>query len=584
MNRPSCTVFLCCALACGAAEAQLLPGFTFNSRQFTIEQLSETHLRLTGEVEIEDVGGWEFYADQVDLYSDTSQLVAVGNVVYAADGSRVAADRVEFNTVRLTGTFHNAVGSIVLGEDIERSMFGTQEPDMHFYGETIEKLGPRTYRLTKGGFTSCVQPTPRWQMTASSVTLNLDEYAILRNSVLEVKGVPVFYLPVLYYPIQEDDRATGFLMPMYGASTFRGQSFSNAFFWALGRSHDATFFHDWFTQTGQGQGAEYRYMLGRSSQGRMRTYLLNERQTVGSQGGVDMNTPERRSYELRGNARHRISQNLNARGEIDFFSNITVQQTYHNNIFEASSRERRLNGNIAGSWGLYQVSGTYEATETFFGDREATLWGGGPRVSFGQGQREVSGTTLLLFVQFRVCASLAEIHLRSGWRRDHDRLRPQSVRRQPGVADSVHAVAVPHGELIGGMAGNLLDREYRPRHHHAGADGDLTRVFRSEVSDHWTELREGVGHTGQRVCRTYEACARAVGQSPARHGSGRLRSHRPFGGDRLDPWWGHPSQLWHQQPPLRQTVCGWRRRDRAGDPECRHHAELLHRRARSSIR
>ena len=395
MNRPSCTVFLCCALACGVAEAQLLPGFTFNSQQFTIEQLSETHLRLTGEVEIEDPGaGWEFYADQVDLYSDTQRLEAVGNVVYATGESRVAADRVEFNTENLTGTFHNALGSVVLGEDIERSMFGTQEPDMHFYGETIEKLGPRTYRLTKGGFTSCIQPTPRWQMTATSLTLNLDDYALLRNMVLEVKGVPVFYLPILYYPIQEDDRATGFLMPTYGASTFRGQSLSNAFFWALGRSHDATFYHDWFTETGQGQGAEYRYMLGRGSQGRMRTYLLNERQTAGSQGGVDTSIPERRSYELRGNARHRISQNLNARGEIDFFSDVTVQQTYHNNIFEASSRERRLNGNIAGSWGLYQVSGTYEATETFFGDREATLWGGGPRLSFGQGQREVPGTPL----------------------------------------------------------------------------------------------------------------------------------------------------------------------------------------------
>ena len=28
----------------------------------------------------------------------------------------------------------------------------------------------------------------------------------------------------------------------------RGQAISNAFFWAIDRSHDATFFHDWFTQ------------------------------------------------------------------------------------------------------------------------------------------------------------------------------------------------------------------------------------------------------------------------------------------------------------------------------------------------
>jgi lipopolysaccharide assembly outer membrane protein LptD (OstA) len=163
--------------------------------------LSETHVRLTGEVEI-DGGTWGFSADQVDLFSDDSRLLAYGNVNYTAEGSRVAADRVEFNTETLTGTFYNAFGSIVLVEDVERSMFGSQEPDMYFYGESIERLGPRTYRLTKGGFTSCIQPTPRWQMTASTLTLNLDNYALLRNSILSVKGVPVFYLPIMYYPIQ----------------------------------------------------------------------------------------------------------------------------------------------------------------------------------------------------------------------------------------------------------------------------------------------------------------------------------------------------------------------------------------------
>ena len=393
MKRPFCAALLCLALAPRPTEAQLLPGFNFDSRQFTIEQLSETHVRLTGEVEI-DGGTWEFYADQVDLFSDDSRLVAYGNVVYTAEGSRVAAERVEFNTETLTGTFYNAFGSIVLGEDVERSMFGSQEPDMYFYGESIEKLGPRSYRLTKGGFTSCIQPTPRWQMTASTVTLNLDNYALLRNSVLEVKGVPVFYLPIMYYPIQEDGRATGLLIPTYGASTFRGQSLSNAFFWAINRSHDATLFHDWFTQTGQGMGAEYRYVLGSGSQGNARTYFLNERETTVTQGGAETSMPARRSFEVRANARHVISSNLTARGQVNFFSDITVQQTYSNNIFEASSRERNMSGNVAGSWGLYQLSGTFDVNETFFGDQESTLWGGGPRVTFGQGQRGLPGTPL----------------------------------------------------------------------------------------------------------------------------------------------------------------------------------------------
>ena len=100
-----------------------------------------------------------------------------------------------------------------------------------------------------------------------SVVLNLNDYAVATNTVLRVKGVPVIYLPWVYYPIQDDERATGFLLPTYGTSTLRGQAISNAFFWAIGRSQDATFFHDWFTRAGQGAGAEYRYVAAAQSFG-----------------------------------------------------------------------------------------------------------------------------------------------------------------------------------------------------------------------------------------------------------------------------------------------------------------------------
>lgn len=392
MIRLACIVCLWLACAPGGVEAQLLPALPFNSRQFRIEQIGDNHLRLTGEVEITE-DDYRFFADEVDVYTDESRLVAVGNVVYAGDRDRVSGDRAEFNLDDRTATFYNASGSVTLGEElIERSMFGTQEPDMLFYGEVIEKLGPRSYRLTRGGFTSCVQPTPRWQMTASTLTLDLDSHALLRNSVLEVKGVPVLYLPFMYYPIPEEDRATGFLMPTYGASTFRGQSLSNAFFWAVNRSQDATLYHDWFPRSGQGRGAEYRYTRGGGSQGRLRAYFLSERETSLTVGGEEREFPSRQSYELRGNARQRLAPNLSVRGQIDYFSDVTVQQQYQTNILEASSRQRSMSANIAGAWGLYQLSGTFEMNETFFGDRDSTLWGAGPRVTFDQSQRQVLST------------------------------------------------------------------------------------------------------------------------------------------------------------------------------------------------
>ena len=120
-----------------SASAQLFPGLPFDSRQFTFEVLADNHLRLTGEVELEG-DGWEFYADQVDLFTDENRLDALGSVVYVAEGARLAAERAEIDTEDLTGIFYSASGSINMGEEAERSMFGSQEPDMYFYGETIE--------------------------------------------------------------------------------------------------------------------------------------------------------------------------------------------------------------------------------------------------------------------------------------------------------------------------------------------------------------------------------------------------------------------------------------------------------------
>ena len=196
--------------------------------------------------------------------------------MFLSPDAHIAARRFEYNTATGTGTFEQANGFLSLGAEADLRPFGDQKPDVYFTGERLERLGPRRFRVTKGGFTACVQPTPRWQFTSGSMVIELDDYVIATNTVLRVKGVPLFYWPYLYYPIQSDDRATGFLMPTYGTSTFRGQAISNAFFWAIGRSHDATFFHDWFTRAGQGAGVEYRYVAKPDSSGNVRFYRFGQ--------------------------------------------------------------------------------------------------------------------------------------------------------------------------------------------------------------------------------------------------------------------------------------------------------------------
>ena len=397
------TASLGLALVLGAALPALaqIPGFSM-SKQFRLERLAEGHWRATGQVEMQR-DDQQFFADVVDYYTDTGRLIATGNVVFVSVDSRIAADRVEFNTADRTGTFYNASGIASLGDRVDRSMFGTQEPDAYFDGETIEKLGPSKYRITKGGFTTCVQPTPRWELVASSATITIEEYAMLKHTVLRVKGVPVLYLPIIYYPIQEDDRSTGFLLPSYGNSSIRGFTLSTAFFWAIDASQDLTVLYDWFSRTGQGLGGEYRYVAGPGSEGVVRTYWLNEHEaTYTDAAGITRSIPARRSYEVRANASQTLPGRLRARGNVDYFSDVTVQQTYQNNFYDATRRQRLYGGNVSGSWGANSLSATYNINEVFYGETDSTVYGGAPRITFTRAPRRIGETPLYTSVSSQV--------------------------------------------------------------------------------------------------------------------------------------------------------------------------------------
>src|SRR5690606_3048285 len=149
--------------------------------------------------------------------------VATGNVTLEQPDLRVFADRAELNGETRYGTFYNASGTARTGGVAsDRNIFGTQEPDVLFRGEEISRVGPTTYTIRDGAFTTCIQPSPRWEFSGSNGTLHLDRYALMRHVVLRVKDVPIFYLPAIYYPINDEDRATGFLIPTYGSSTVRG--------------------------------------------------------------------------------------------------------------------------------------------------------------------------------------------------------------------------------------------------------------------------------------------------------------------------------------------------------------------------
>jgi LPS-assembly protein len=357
-----------------------------------LNNLNETHYLLLRNVQI-DCNDIQLFADEVEIFRDADRARASGNVLFVSGTSRISADRMDFNFRTKTGTFYVASGIANLeNRGIERSLFGTQEPDAYFYGDTIEKLGPKTYKITRGGFTTCVQPTPRWEMVAGTVTLTLEKRAVLTNMILKVKDVPVFYLPAMYYPINKEDRATGFLIPIYGNSNIKGQTINNAFFWAINRSQDATLYHSFYSKTGQSFGGEYRYVQSSASTGNFQTSVVREHEaTYRQSNGTDKAFPGIDSYTITGTVMQQLPAKLRLTGSANYFSSLIAQQRYQQEIFAATNRTRNFGVNIAGNWGANSISGTIDRNETFTNDTDSTVTGSLPRINYTRSEKRIAG-------------------------------------------------------------------------------------------------------------------------------------------------------------------------------------------------
>lgn len=307
----------------------------------------------------------QLYAQEIDYWSSEQRVELRGQVVFQQGGTRVAAVRGEYNRRTQLGRFETASGTLQLTDrEIDRTLFGSLEPEATFTAKLIEKIGPKKYRLTDATFTTCVQPSRRWQIMSSKLTFTVDKYATMQNARLMVKDVSIMYLPFFYYPIQEDNRATGFLMPGYGSSTYRGFTLSNAFFWAISRNSDATIYHDWFTKSGQGAGLDYRY-VNHGGSGDVRLYAIQQKSVLADDGTIV--TPSKRSYEFRGNLVQRLPGRISVQGRANFFTDVATQQLYQSDINVFTQRSSSFGISANGSWGRVSATAQAERNDIYYG-------------------------------------------------------------------------------------------------------------------------------------------------------------------------------------------------------------------------
>lgn len=212
-------------------------------------------------------GTMHLTADHLVYVQHTGQLQADGHVVLEQGAQRMVMDRLDYNLFDQTGVMSQVDMLIPMYK--EREHLQLDESPYRLIAKRLERRADGSFRAEGAAFTTCdtvcERGAPPWQFDAHRLRAVLDGYLVASGVTLRIKGTPVVYLPWFVYPLQ--NRQTGLLIPSFGFNSSQGFHYVQPFYWAIGRSQDATVSLDLRTSLGIGVNTEYRYRLTETAKG-----------------------------------------------------------------------------------------------------------------------------------------------------------------------------------------------------------------------------------------------------------------------------------------------------------------------------
>ena len=198
-------------------------------------------------------------ADHIDYDIDTGDLNASGHLKVSGgqNNESISASHGTMNLKTQTGRFYDVKGTVGFRPPGQKPVYDNGQPFL-FEGKIVVKTGPQSYDVYEGSVTSCQLPHPDWQLFAGKFSVN-SEKATARNTVFRVINVPLFYLPYATHPVGEEQRQSGFLIPVVGESSTRGLILGEQIYVVLSRSADMTVGAEYFSKRGWEQSATFRY-------------------------------------------------------------------------------------------------------------------------------------------------------------------------------------------------------------------------------------------------------------------------------------------------------------------------------------
>ena len=321
-----------------------------------------------GEVQIvyQDI---DIRCDEADWNRATGEVVARGNVILDRGPSRFTADEARFNIQTKTGTFFNATAFI--------------DPMYTFTGREIEKLDETHYRIDRATFTTCATDgRPPWSFHVRKAKVEQEGLGRFTSSAMKVRGVPVFYMPYMVWPIKQE-RAAGLLFPRFGYSNTRGFNFGLPLYIPIGRSYDTTIFADYYAKGYFGLGNSWRWAPVRGARGDFNLYAIWDREN------------EETQWKVFGRHAQEDFLGFKLLAQIENMSDIDFWQEFDRSFAANTRRDLYSFAFLTRSFGPYSLNLRVDQRQTFLTTQEVIL-AQLPEVEVRSGATAIAGSPVYL--------------------------------------------------------------------------------------------------------------------------------------------------------------------------------------------
>ena len=212
---------------------------SLNDEQALIEAESMTYAQdteivtATGDVKIQ-YRGRELRAGKITWDQKSDRIIANNNVILIdTDGTSVTSQSAELQDEMKQATLKKF--SLIM------------KNNLRFKGETASRESGKLISVRKSIFTACKpcknnpDASPTWQLRSGQTVYDeKDETISHKNVRIEMRGVPVFYLPYLTHPAPNVKKRSGFLLPVIKSSTDTGTDVALPYFINLAPDYDLT--------------------------------------------------------------------------------------------------------------------------------------------------------------------------------------------------------------------------------------------------------------------------------------------------------------------------------------------------------